>query len=172
MIRIAGGGMIVLGSLGLGLWYRGQFGERIRALRDLEHILELLASEIRYGRDTLPECCGHVARNLSAPFSQAFLKVGHRMEENEGLSFGQVFREEMAGALASLPLQEADREHFLGFASQTGFSDSQMQLRAITQSCELLQETRERLEEEHEGKCRMAVGLGAMGGLLLLLVLW
>jgi stalled ribosome rescue protein Dom34 len=32
--------------------------------------------------------------------------------------------------------------------------------------------TEEQLVRENEEKCRMAVGLGAMGGLLLILVLW
>ena len=87
-----------------------------------------------------------------------------------GASFGEVFREELGKALADLPLQETDREDFLRFAGQTGFSDSQMQLRAIEQSAQLLGATRERLEREHGEKSRMAVGLGAMGGLLLILV--
>ncbi len=172
MIRILGGCMIFSGCLGLGIWYRQQFGARIRALRSLEHILELLASEVRYGRAALPECCRHLAENLPEPFRQAFGEVGRRMEENMGVSFGEVFREELGKALEGLPLQEADREDFLGVAHQTGFCDSQMQLRAIERSRELLGATRERLEREHAEKCRMALGLGAMGGLLLILVLW
>ena len=46
-----------------------------------------------------------------------------------------------------------------------------MQLRAIEQGMERLGVTEERLEKENEEKSRMAVGLGAMGGLLLILVL-
>lgn len=172
VIRILGGCMIFSGCLGLGIWYRQQFGARIGALRSLEHILELLASEVRYGRATLPECCSHLAGGLQAPFGEAFAEVGRRMEENLGASFGEVFREEVGKALRGLPLQESDREDFLGFAHQTGFSDCEMQLRAMERSAELLRATRERLEREHAEKCRMAVGLGAMGGLLLILVLW
>ncbi len=37
---------------------------------------------------------------------------------------------------------------------------------------EQLAATEEQLVRENEEKCRMAVGLGAMGGLLLILVLW
>ena len=172
MVRIAGGLMILSGCLGLGLWYRIRFGERIQILRSLGRILELLSSEVRYGRATLPECCGHVAKGLAEPYSAAFLEVGRRMEENGGDSFGEVFREELGKVLGDLPLRESDREAFLQFAGQTGFSDCQMQLRAMEQSGELLRNTWEKLEREHEGKCRMAVGFGAMGGLLLLLVLW
>lgn len=94
------------------------------------------------------------------------------MEENTGKTFEEVFREEMGEALGGLPLKEEDRENFLRFTARTGFMDGRMQLRAIEQSAELLQGTEERLERENSEKCRMAVGLGAMGGLLLVLVLW
>ena len=172
MVRMLGGCMVFAGCLGLGLWYRYQFGARIKARHNLERMLELLASEVRYGRATLPECCSHIAGGLDSGFEEAFLEVGRRMEENMGLSFGEVFQEEMEKALGRLPLQEADRENFLRFAARTGYADSQMQLREIEQSGELLRDTRERLERENAEKCRMAVGLGAMGGLLLILVLW
>lgn len=164
--------MIFAGCLGLGMWYRYQFSARIKALRSLVHMLELLASEVRYGKSTLPECCNHIAEGLSADFETAFLAVGRRMEENMGTSFGEVFREEMEKALKNLPLQQDDRENFLRFAVRTGYSDSQMQLREIEQSAELLRTTEKKLERENAEKCRMAVGLGAMGGLLLVLVFW
>lgn len=94
------------------------------------------------------------------------------MERNTGMSFGEVFREEMAAVLSDLPLQEEDRENFLLFCDQTGFADGQMQLRAIEQSAERLRATEEKLVQENAEKGRMAVGLGAMGGLALILALW
>lgn len=147
-------------------------GGRIKTLRILRNILELLASEVRYGRATLPECCGHSARYLPEPFDEVFRFIGKRMEENTGISFGAVFREEMNDALKNLPLKDEDREHFMQFTSQTGFMDSQMQLHAIEQSAELLHATEEKLVKENIEKSRMAVGLGAMGGLLLIIMLW
>ena len=164
--------MIFGGCLGLGIWYRFQLSGRIRALRALRGILELLAGEVRYGRATLPECCSHIARYLSAPFSEAFTEIGSRMEENTGISFGEAFREGMNGILEEFPLKETDCENFLRFTSETGFADGKMQLQSIEHSVELLQATEEGLERENAEKCRMAVGLGAMGGLLLILVLW
>ena len=99
---------------------------RLRTLRSLKNILELLAGEVRYGRAALPECCAHIARHLTDPYREAFLEIGRRMEENTGISFGEAFRSEMGGILAQLPLKEEDRENFLQFASQTGFADGQM----------------------------------------------
>ncbi len=46
-----------------------------------------------------------------------------------------------------------------------------MQLRSIEQSVELLSDTIERLEQENVGKCKVAVGLGVMCGLMIILIL-
>lgn len=172
MVKMLGACMIMGGCFGLGMWYRAQFFGRIRSLRVLRNILELLAGEVRYGRATLPECCSHIARYLEPPFREAFCKIGERMEANEGISFGEVFREEAEAGLDTLPIRRDDREEFLRFAMQTGFADGQMQLRTLEQSMERLKIRSEKLEQENAEKCRMAVGLGAMSGLLLLLVLW
>lgn len=172
MLKVFGASMILVGCFGLGMWYRAEFFGRIRALRMLVNTLELLAGEVRYGRSTLPECCVHVSRYLEDSFQQAFYKIGERMETNEGISFGEVFIEETKTGLQALPLKGEDREAFLRFAIQTGFTDGQMQLRALEQSIETLRAKSEKLERENAEKCRMAVGLGAMSGLLLLLVLW
>lgn len=171
-MKLLGAGMILSGCLGLGLWYKGQFAGRIKALHCLGNMLELLAGEVRYGRCTLPECCIHVSQYLEEPFANAFCRIGERMAENTGNSFGEVFREETGAGLEALPLKEQDREVFLYFAHQTGFSDGQMQLRTLEQCRDRLRQTEEKLEKENAEKSRMAVGLGALSGLLLLLILW
>lgn len=163
--------MILSGCLGLGLCYKRQFTGRIQALRLLQTILELLGSEIRYGRGTLPECCGHVASRLTPPCAAAFRQIADRMRENTGESFEAVFRECVSAPLGEMPLQEEDKEEFLAFVPGNGFTDGQMQLRMIEQSRAQLEAKTEKLERENAEKCRMAVGLGAMGGLLIILVL-
>lgn len=171
MLKGVGCCMIFCGCLGLGIWYRNQLTGRVRALHSLRDILELLAGEVRYGRDTLPECCRHIAKYLPSPFEEAFLGIGSKMEDNTGITFEEAFREGVDSILAELPLKPGDRDDFLNFTRQTGFADSQMQLRAIEQGMEQLGATERKLEKENDEKCRMAVGLGVMGGLLLVLVL-
>lgn len=172
MVRLLGSCMILTGCFGIGLWYRAQFNGRIKAIRILRAILELLCSEVRYGRSTLPECCSHAARNFPPPFGEALEKTGQSMRDNTGVSFGETFQKEFGEALAELPIRCEDREAFLQFTRQTCYADGQMQLRAMEQSMELLGQTEKELEGENAGKCRMAVGLGAMSGMLLILILW
>lgn len=172
MLKLLGSCMILTGSLGIGLWYRAQFTGRIRTLRILREILELLSGEVRYGRSALPECCSRVAKSFAPPFGSALERVGQSMCDNFGLSFGEVFQKEFEGALEEAQLKREDREAFLQFTRQACHADGQMQLRAMEQSAELLEKTQRALERENEGKCRMAVGLGAMSGILLILILW
>lgn len=172
MLKFAGGMMIFFGCLGLGFWYRGQLLGRVKALRMLGTVLELLESEVRYGRATLPESCRNVSARLSSPFAEAFDSIDAKMCENTGASFAEVFRECLQGPLETLPLKQEDREVFLQIASSGGYTDGQMQLRAMEQSRELMAGTVKQLERENTDKCKMAVGLGAMGGLLLIIALW
>lgn len=171
MLRFLGGIMIVSGCLGMGLWYRGRFVGRLQALRLLQRIQELLISEIRYGRATLPECCRQIAGRLPNPYKQYLLHIYDKMQENTGVIFGQVFSEYMGTCLEQLPIKEEDRKNFLCVFSDQGFQDEGMQIRSIEQSKELLEHTISKLEAENSEKCRMAVGLGAMSGLLIVIVL-
>lgn len=171
MLKLTGACMILTGCFGLGFWYKRQFTGRVKALRAMCDVLSLLCSEIRYGRGTLPECCEHVAERLPGPCGAAFRMIADRMRENTGESFAQVFRECTEAPLKEMPLKEEDREEFLRFVSAGTFGDGQMQLNLIEQSREQLEIRAAALERENAGKCRMAVGLGAMGGLMIILVL-
>jgi len=171
MLRAAGACMILTGSLGLGIWYKRQFTDRIRSLRLMCNILDLLCSEIRYGLGTLPECCGHMAERLSGACGSAFRLISERMQENRGESFAEVFRECMGEPLGEMPLKDEDREEFFRFVAAGAFADGQMQIKLIEQSREQLEMKADALERENGEKCRMAVGLGAMGGLMIILML-
>ncbi len=172
MLRFLGSCMILTGCFGIGLWYRAQFNGRIKTVRQLREILELLSGEVRYGRSTLPECCSLVSRSVAPPFGGALERVGQGMRDNIGLSFGETFQREFEEVLEGMHLKDEDVEAFMRFTRQACHADSQMQLRAMEQGAEVLSRTEEALERENAGKCRMAVGLGAMSGILLILILW
>lgn len=128
-------------------------------------------SEIRYGKTPLPECCRRIAQRQQEPYAEYFWEIYRSMQENEGESFCKIFCENMEKCLQRLPVSRQDGEDFLSFAREESFEDSSMQLRTIERSLDLLKTTSERLEKENAEKCRMAVGLGAMSGLLLIVIL-
>lgn len=171
MLRIPGGIMIVAGCLGLGMWYRNQFILRLKNLRILQGVLEMLMSEISYGKATLPECCKHIGDRCQEPLRSCFLEIYQRMQENMGEGFQEVFCDKMEACLKEVPITGEDKDNFLAFAKGKSFEDGRMQLRTIERSKELLGNTIESLARENGEKCRMALGLGAMSGLLLVIIL-
>lgn len=128
-------------------------------------------SEVRFGRATLPECCGSLSRRIPEPFSGCFQEIYQVMRENTGQSFGTVFVEKMNSCMGQFPLTKEDRQCFLHFAEGEGFAEGGMQLRIMEQEKEWLMGRIEEQERELAAKSRMAVGLGAMSGLLLVVIL-
>ena len=112
-----------------------------------------------------------MAERMSGTYGAALKRTADRMGENTGESFAEIFRECMEVPLKEMPLKEEDREEFLRFLSAGTFGDGGMQLGLIEQSREQLEIRAAALERENAGKCRVAVGLGTMGGLMLILIL-
>ncbi len=172
MFRGVGSALILAGCLGLGFLSREKMNGRIRALQQMMDILELFESEVRYGKTVLPECCGRIGNRIRGGFGEALVRVAEKYRENAGESFEVIFREEVGRQLEEMPLKPEDIRLFLQSISSTGFSEGQMQLRTMEQSRERLGKTKEKLERENSEKGRIVVGLGAMSGLLLILILW
>lgn len=134
-------------------------------------ILEMLISEVRYGKATLPEGCRSAGRQAGPPFSVPLQKIYEKMQENTGDAFGDIFCSCMKEAMETMPLTKQDREIFLRFAANNSFAEEAMQVKWMEQSRDMLDRTILLLEEKMEDKCRIAVGLGAMSGLLLIIIL-
>lgn len=128
-------------------------------------------SEIRYGKTTLPECCKSVGERQKEPFRSTLFQIYRIMRENTGECFPEVFCHNMEICMKELPLTGADKDAFLAFVKGDSFGDGRMQLRMIERSREMLVVTADKLEKENAEKCRLAVGLGAMSGLLLVIIL-
>lgn len=111
-------------------------------------------------------------KQLQEPFRSCFEKLNLKLREASGESCGKIFRRILEEGMENLPLHQTDREAFLQFIPENGYMDGQMQLLSIQRSRALLEHTIEKLERENTEKCRIAVGLGAMSGMLLVLILW
>ncbi|MBR1771527.1 MAG: stage III sporulation protein AB [Lachnospiraceae bacterium] len=170
-MRVLGAMMICSGCLGLGIWYRNRFIGRIRGLRNLHKILELLLGEIRYGRSTLPECCGNVAAHMEEPYRSSLRAVCIDYGTGAAQTFAQIFGERMRTCLDQVPLQAAEKAIFFELFTEQGFQDSDMQIKSLERGMTQLALCIRAEEGELREKCRMAVGLGMMSGLLVVILL-
>ena len=171
MLKLMGCGLIAAGSIGLGLWYRQQYLGRIYHVGQLIAILDMMMSEVRYCKATLPECCIRLANRLEEPYRGAFQEIWQQVS-NTGRTFAGLFSDGMKDCFKQLPLEKEEITLFLEFAGNCGYEDSTMQLVSMERYRERLKQLSEKLQSEADEKGKMAVGLGTLGGLLLMIILW
>lgn len=140
-------------------------------MRRLVSILEMLKSEINYGKATLPESCGRLAERMEEPYRGCLRDIHRELSEERSGTFQELFCQKMEECLKKLPLKKEDREIFLQPFRGQGFQDGSMQLISLEQGLLQLSDSIKLQEREQREKCHMAVGLGAMSGLLVLIIL-
>lgn len=163
--------MIVCGCLGLGIWYRQQFLGRLHRIRELIAILEQWSSEVRYNRSTLPECCLRIGNCREDRLGRICKEVYEEYITSEGSGFLEMAEESFRKKLNTLPLKKEDIDRFLLFTGREGYAEEAMQIRAIELAKQELERTAEMQQREIYQKCRLSVGLGAMSGLLIVILL-
>ena len=171
MFRIVGAVLVIAGCTAIGFFYKERFCEGLAHLRSMQQILELFMSEIRYGKATLPECCGSIAPKAVSPYGEGLMQIWEDMKSPEGLGFVENWNLHMGRATEKVPVTKQEKEMFLGFAACLGLSDNQMQVRAIEQYRDMLASAIKLREAELEKQSRLATGLGIMSGLLLAVIL-
>jgi len=62
---------------------------RIRCIMFPSEILEMMMSEIRYGKTTLPECCRRIGERQPDPFGSTFLQIYESVMARQGENFFQ-----------------------------------------------------------------------------------
>lgn len=172
ILRILGGILVITGSLGLGYWYYRQIGMRIGNVEELIRMLDLMMSEIRYSRATLPECCKALAGQMQEPYDRMFQKLSECLQKDDIVSFEAVFEQCLMESLRKTSARQEETEALLRFTRNSSIKDGKMQLLGMERCRQNLAGIKEKLESEAAGKGRMALGLGSLGGLLLLILLW
>jgi hypothetical protein len=178
MLRLAGGIMILTGSVGLGVWYRSRLYERIETIKYLIYVTELFISNISFNKATMPECCLRAGEQLKSDklsaglaLSEGLIAVHEIMSGNEGYEFDVIFEKTMLRYMEKCTLERTDIEDFMKIARTGIYSDLCVQLKALENIKSTLTEKAEVLKKDVDNKGRIMLGLGTLGGIFLLIVL-
>lgn len=169
-LRWLGAGLVMVGSICAGLWYRMRYLERLANLRECQRALSILQGEIRYGRTPLPEACCEVERRVSGACHLFFHQVSERLKEG-ACSAGQVWNEVTEEVFSSSQMKTEDREEWRRIGNTLGYLDVELQLRTIDLYYQRLQTSIAQADAERCNRTRMYPLLGTFGGLLICLVL-
>lgn len=168
--KVVGYLFVLSGCSGLGIWYSQQLQKRVLHMKEMIRILDMVSSEISYSHSTLPECCEKVSEKAMEPYGEIFRNICEHIRGNSGISFDSVCKQCLTDGMQKLPLKE-EKDVFIKSFVDVGFSDSWMQNRNIERGSRDLRGILDREEEELKKRSKLAVSLGAMSGILLVLIL-
>lgn len=171
MQKMVGFLMILAGCGGLGIWYGQQYQEQVRTLRYFIHILELFEAQIRYGKCLLAECCLKLGEKLEAPYKDIFYEIYRKSKEHSGESFEDICGRSMEEGMRNVVASFEDKELLINCFAKSGYEEDILQLRIIEQTKNQMAQRLEDMAGENMMKCKLALGMGIMSGLLLVILL-
>ena len=170
MQKVFGFILILIGCSGLGVWYSMQFRLHIYNLKQMCHILCMLENYVRFGRSTMGECCGMIAGRVENPFRSGLEEIAVEMKKNEGSTLGQVSRKSLMKHLKKIVVSQREKEEFIACFEQEGYEDEGMQIQSIIRGRQELEAAWQELNVSLSSRCRLAISLGTMSGLLLVVL--
>ena len=168
--KIIGYLLILAGCSGMGLWYSMRMQQKVWHLEEMIRILDMVVSEIDYGRSTLPDCYAWIKEKAQHPYQNIFQKIWESTQGESGQHFGKVTERIMEQELQSIPLGE-EKDIFIKCFSDVGYADEWLQRRNIERGRDKLRELLDTEEEDLKKRSKLAVSLGTMSGILLVLIL-
>lgn len=169
-MKLLGGILIILGCLGCAFRYMDKLHTRIELLKEWRTILEAMEGEIRYGRLSFPECFIRMGGHFPTPLGQCLGEIGRVMEENPHKNFREETEKKLQGVLGNDFSQQEKKDLFCIWIFQ-GCRDEQMQQKLLQRCRENVEEYLSKWKGEYRGKSKVALSLGAMMGIVLVLLL-
>ncbi|MCL1863634.1 MAG: stage III sporulation protein AB [Defluviitaleaceae bacterium] len=169
-IRVAGMLLIMVGSVGLGLFFAAKESFRVQDLLEFKKALLILSSEIEYMRSTLAEACKNVAKRTSGGVSLVFDNFAEGLKDTNGETAYQLWITFIQND--KVLLAPEDRTVIEDFGKTLGYLDKEMQKNAIEYAVAYIDEKTTSLRGKADKNKRMYHSLGVIGGLLITVVLW
>ncbi|MCI9184782.1 MAG: sporulation protein [Lachnospiraceae bacterium] len=170
-LKAAGCLLIIAGTSGWGSWMAANYQNRIKLLEQLRQMVLLLKGQILYANAPLQEGFETVGRRTDGPLADLFSQVAGRIEQQQGETFCQIWKEEVGNLEKEAALSRADRQSLAALGEHLGFLDKDMQERNLLLYLEELDMAIEELRAHKQERCRLYTSLGVMGGLFLTVLL-
>lgn len=171
-LRLAGGMLVLLGSLGTG-WTMVVTGrKKLTNMQDILYILTRMWGEIGFGRFTLSQVCRQCAAEREDEFTDAMGRVADRMETNNGENFCKIWKEEVEEGLKRDVVPKEFCACLLKLGQRMEVMDANLCRQMLQETCGELEQIMQHYREQLENQNRVRVGLSMGVGMMILLLLW
>ncbi len=169
-MRIIGGMIFLIGTIGLGLYKVADYENAIAIRKQICEMLRYLIAQIQVENASIPESICKVSVRVSGMFGKLLQNIQKRNNENDGKPLFIIWQEEMQPVTDYMKKEDADL--VIGLFDQTGFYDTKTQLKKLQMSLDTFVEEIRELETQREKRCRLYQSMGLMVGIFVIILLW
>lgn len=134
MIKLFGAFLILISGSSIGWIYGSIYLNRVRELKELQLALNILDTEISYGRTILPEALKSSIDVLSPSLSKIFYEAANQLEISKNYNFYELWQEIINNQSKNTYLNGEDFEILINWGRQIGAStlDNQIKINKLT----------------------------------------
>lgn len=169
-IKFLGMIFVLLGSFGIGIFYRIRYGNRLHNMQDCERALLILQGEMEYGHTPLMEACEEVSVRIGGIVGSFFAQIAKKLNTHEG-ALETIWCQTARKVLTKSQMEKEEREEWEKLGGTLGYLDLEMQVSTIQIYVRRLKLRMEQTEKESHERLRMYPVIGAFSGALICLLL-
>ena len=168
-MQIIGMGCILVATTLCGIFFGNLVGYRISDLKQLQLAITMLKAEIGYTLTPLPVACKQIADKVNEPISSIFNNLYEALDTNE-TTVKEAFEHALKENIKGTYLEKEDVEAILALGKSLGYLDKEMQLNNIDLMLGYIDQKIQELNPVYTKNKKMYQTLGAMAGLLIVVI--
>ncbi|HHT50627.1 MAG TPA: hypothetical protein GXZ78_04010 [Eubacteriaceae bacterium] len=172
MFKIFGNIIILLSCTSIGLLMAWKYKVRVRQLKEIRGIFQLIETEIFYTATPILEVLEKVARQASSPIASIFKEIIGEIKRREGKTLGRIWCKAFERGRENTGLTKEDLVPINYFGNILGTSDQESQIK----NGKLVQSQLIKLEEGAEKDFirneKLFKNLGVLLGLTIVIILY
>ncbi|MDN5345450.1 MAG: stage sporulation protein [Clostridia bacterium] len=172
MVKMLGGGLVILTCSILGLEVARSFSARIEQLRQFNAGLKMLETEIAYGATPLPLALARVGKHLDGPVALFFQAAARKLREDPAGGALAAWEEGLKELSQKGALRPGDREIIRSLGPMLGNSTADDQVKNLELTRQLVGQQQLAALEENNRQGKMWRTLGFLLGVTLVLLLY
>ncbi len=155
----------------MGIFRAEDIKAQYRQMRQIQRIVSMLESEIRYGRTHLGEAFLHISSKVQEPYKSWLLAMQRDMGRTDAGMFEEIWMQRVREHLQKSGLSKKELERLLQLGGQFGVMDLKLQLRVLELYQEQLSLDMKDAWEGIKMRVRLCHCLGVMSGMLIAVLL-
>lgn len=169
--KVMGGCFVFVGTAALGIYFAGQYIERLKNLIELKKAMMQMQGELRYLHSTMPDLFETVGRRTNGTIGEFFLALSKEMEQKTHGDFSNIWTRQVMKKITPSVLEPEAKTILLETGKQLADTDRRTKEEGLTFALKQMEDLIQKRKEEKQNRLKLYYVCGIMVGLMLTILL-